>query len=105
MNIEVTDATFNDKVLQSDKPVVVDFWAEWCGPCKVLSPRIKSLGEEYGEDVVIAECDVDSNPEFPAKYGIRNIPTLLFFKNGEVQDKQVGLTSANNLKKKINALL
>lgn len=105
MTIEVTDADFEEKVLKSDKPAIIDFWAEWCGPCKVLSPRVKQLGEEYGEKVVVAEMDVDSNPEIPAKYGIRNIPTLLFIKDGEVIDKQVGVTSKNNLIKKLEKLL
>lgn len=105
MTIEVTDASFEEQVLKSDKPVIIDFWAEWCGPCKVLSPRVKKIGDEYGDQVVVAEMDVDSNPEVPAKYGIRNIPTLLFIKDGEVKDKQVGVTSKNNLVKKLQSLL
>lgn len=105
MTIEVTDADFEEKVLKANKPAIIDFWAEWCGPCKVLSPRVKQIGEEYGDDVVVAEMDVDSNPEVPAKYGIRNIPTLLFIKDGEVKDKQVGVTSKNNLVKKLKKLL
>ena len=105
MTIEVTDSNFEEQVLNSDKPVIVDFWAEWCGPCKVISPRVKEIGEEYEGQIVVAECDVDSNPSTPATYGIRNIPTLLFFKDGEVKDKQVGVASKRNLKKKAEALL
>mgnify|MGYP001473380472 FL=1 len=89
MAIEITDATLED-VLATDKLVVVDFWAEWCGPCKMIGPIIEQIGEEYKDKVVVGKVDVDDNDEAAAKYGIRNIPTVLFIKNGEVVDKVVG---------------
>lgn len=90
MTIEVNDANFEEVVLQSDKPVLVDFWAEWCGPCRMIGPLVEELAEEYEGKAIMAKMDVDSNPTIPAKYGIRNIPTVLFFKGGEVANKQVG---------------
>ncbi len=89
MAIEITDATL-EEVLATDKLVVVDFWAEWCGPCKMIGPIIEQIGEEYKDKVVVGKVDVDDNDEAAAKYGIRNIPTVLFIKNGEVVDKVVG---------------
>lgn len=105
MVIEVTDANFEEVVLNSDKPVLVDFWAEWCGPCRMITPIIKELAEEYGDKVVITKMDVDSNPGTSVKFGIRNIPTILFFKNGEVADKQVGAVPKTILASKLDALL
>lgn len=105
MTLEVTDANFEEVVLQSDKPVVVDFWAEWCGPCRMVAPIIHELSDEYDGKAVMTKLDVDSNPAVAAKYGIRNIPTLLFFKNGEIVDKQVGAVPKAVLANKLEALL
>jgi len=105
MTIEVTDATFDDVITNAGKPALVDFWAEWCGPCRMLTPIVHDLAEEYGDKVVIAKCDVDSNPGISFKFGIRNIPTILFFKNGEVADKQVGVVPKNVLAEKLEALM
>jgi len=105
MLIEVTDANFEEVVLKSDKPVLVDFWAEWCGPCRMVTPIVKELAEEYGDKTVITKMDVDSNPGTSVKFGIRNIPTILFFKNGEVVDKQVGAVPKTILASKLDALL
>lgn len=90
MALELTDSNFDDLVLKSDKPVIVDFWAVWCGPCRIIGPIVQEIGEEYSDQLVVGKLDVDNNPDVTRKYGIRNIPTLLFFKNGEVVDKQVG---------------
>ncbi len=105
MLIEVTDANFEEVVLKSDKPVLVDFWAEWCGPCRMVTPIVKELAEEYGDKAVITKMDVDSNPGTSVKFGIRNIPTILFFKNGEVVDKQVGAVPKTILASKLDAIL
>ncbi len=105
MTIDVTDENFEEVVLNSDKPVLVDFWAEWCGPCRMVSPIVKELAEEYGDKAVIAKMDVDSNPNTSVKFGIRNIPTILFFKGGEVVDKQVGAVPKTILASKIDAII
>jgi len=105
MTVEVTDANFEEMVLKSDKPVLVDFWAEWCGPCRMVGPIVSELSEDYDGKAVMAKMDVDSNPDTSVKYGIRNIPTILFFKNGEVVDKQVGAVPKASLASKIDALL
>lgn len=104
MAIEITDSNYKD-LLAEGKPVVVDFWAEWCGPCRMIAPIIKEMAEEYGDKAIIGKCDVDSNTEIAAEFGIRNIPTVLFFKDGKVADKQVGAVPKKNLVSKLDALL
>ena len=105
MATQVTEATFDEVVLKSDKPVLVDFWAEWCGPCRMIGPIVEEIGEEYTGKAVVVKVDVDNNPGISGKYGIRNIPTILFFKNGEIADKQVGAVPKSALVNKLNALL
>ena len=100
MALEITDATLDD-VLKTDKLVVIDFWAEWCGPCKMVGPIIDQLAEEYKENVVVGKVDVDNNDDATAKYSIRNIPTTVFIKNGEVVDKLVGAGSKKVFVEKI----
>lgn len=105
MAIEVTDATFEEIVLQSDKPVVVDFWAAWCGPCRMVAPIMDQLTSEFEGKAVITKVDVDANQEFAAKYGVRNIPTVLVFQNGEVVGRQVGVSPKQAYVDSLNALL
>ena len=104
MEYTVTDSNFED-ILASGKPVMVDFWASWCGPCRMLSPIVEELAGEFEGRAVIAKCNVDEAQEIPVKFGIRNIPTLLFFKNGELVDKVVGAASKGDITKKLEALL
>ena len=89
MALEITDNNFKE-ILAEGSPVVIDFWAPWCGPCKMVGPIIDELAKEYEGKVIMGKCDVDENSDLPAEFGIRNIPTVLFFKNGELVDKQVG---------------
>ncbi len=105
MAIHVDDNNFDELVLKSDKPVMVDFWAEWCGPCRMIAPFVEEIATEYEGKAVVVKCDVDSSPAVAAKFGIRNIPTVLFFKNGEVADKQVGAVPKENFASKLNALI
>lgn len=104
MAFEITDSNYKE-VLASGKPVVIDFWALWCGPCKMVAPIIDELAKEYEGRVTIGKCDVDANSDVPAEYGIRNIPTVLFFKDGELVDKQVGSAQKTDFVKKIEKLL
>ena len=105
MALEITDATFEETVLKSDKPVLVDFWAAWCGPCRMVGPIIEQISEEYADKAVVGKVDVDANQEFAAKYGVRNIPTVLVFQNGEVVGRQVGVAPKNAYSDAIDALL
>ena len=104
MALEFTDASVKE-LIESGKPVVVDFWAEWCGPCRMLTPLIEELAKEYEGKVAIGKLNVDDNDESPELYGIRNIPTVLFFKGGELVDKLVGVAQKPAFVEKINAIL
>ncbi|MEH0008264.1 MAG: thioredoxin [Flavobacteriales bacterium] len=105
MAIEITDENFEALVTKADKPVLVDFWAAWCGPCRTIGPIVDELSDDYPDKAVIGKINVDNNPEVAAKYGVRNIPTLLFFKNGKVVDKQVGVATKKALADKLKAQL
>ncbi|WP_085535027.1 thioredoxin [Massilibacteroides vaginae] len=104
MALEITDANF-DQLVSEGKPLVIDFWAEWCGPCRMIGPLIEELATEYEGKVTIGKLDVDNNDDVVSKFGIRNIPTVLFIKDGEVVDKQVGATNKAALAAKIDAML
>ena len=104
MALEFTDANINE-MINSGKPVVIDFWAEWCGPCRMVGPIVEELAKEYEGKVLIGKMDVDEQVETPNTYGIRNIPTMLFFKDGKVVDKQIGATQKSVLVTKIQGLL
>lgn len=105
MALEITDATFDETVLKSDKPVMVDFWAEWCGPCRMVGPIIEEISGEYEGKAVVGKLDVDANQEFAAKYGVRNIPTVLIFQNGEVVGRQVGVSPKKAYAEALDELL
>ena len=103
--LNTTDKNFKNDVLDSSKPVLVDFWAEWCGPCRMVGPIVDELHAEYEGKAIIGKVNVDDQQEISAKYGIRNIPTILFFKGGEIVDKNVGVAPKSDLANKIDALL
>jgi len=105
MAIEFTDANFEELVLKADLPVLVDFWAEWCGPCRMVGPLVQEIAKEFNGKAIVGKLNVDHNPAVSTKYGIRNIPALLYFKNGEVVDKQIGAVPKNILAGKLNAQL
>ena len=103
--IEIDDSSFDGEVLQSDKPVLVDFWAPWCGPCKAIGPVIEELAGTFGNKIKFAKCNVDDNPATPGKYGIKAIPTLIFFKGGNVVDQITGMVAKSKLEETINKIL
>jgi thioredoxin 1 len=105
MALEFTDSNFEELVLKSDKPVLVDFWAEWCGPCRMVGPVVEELSKEYDGKAVIGKLNVDTNAQISMKYGIRSIPTLLIFKNGEIVDRAVGAVPKNQLAQKLDGQL
>ena len=105
MALEITDANFDELVLKSDKPVMVDFWAEWCGACRMLGPMIEEDSNDYEGKAVVGKLDVDSNQEFAAKFGVRNIPTVLVFNGGELVKRQVGVSPKNVYTESLDELL
>ena len=105
MALEFTDSNFQELALNSDKPVVVDFWAEWCGPCRMVGPVVEELAKEYDGKAVVGKLNVDNNPQVAMKYGIRSIPTILFIKNGEVVDRSVGAVPKAMLAQKLEGQL
>ena len=104
MAVEIKDSNY-EELLATGKPLVIDFWATWCGPCKKIAPDVEALAEAYQDQVIIGKCDVDDNDDLTSKFGIRNIPTVLFIKNGEVVDKTVGAATKAAFAEKIEALL
>lgn len=105
MAVEITDATFEKVVLESDKPVMVDFWAAWCGPCRMVGPIVEEISNEYQGRAVVGKVDVDANQDFASKYGVRNIPTVLLFKNGEIVGRQVGVAPKAKYTEALDAVL
>jgi thioredoxin 1 len=101
MALEITDANFEELVLNSDKPVLVDFWAEWCGPCRMVGPVVEEIAKEYDGQAIVGKVNVDNNPGVSMKFGIRNIPALLFFKDGQIVDKQIGAVPKSVLTDKL----
>jgi thioredoxin 1 len=102
---EVTDSEFENQVLKSEKPVMIDFWAPWCGPCKAIGPVIEELAGSFGDQIQFMKCNVDDNPVTPGKYGIKAIPTLIFFKDGNVVDQITGMVAKSKLEESIKKLL
>ena len=103
--IEIEDGSFETEVLQSEKPVLVDFWAPWCGPCKAIAPVVEELSKDFGGKIKFAKCNVDENPVTPGKYGIKAIPTLIFFKSGQVVEQITGMVAKSKLQESLNGLL
>ena len=105
MALEITDSSFEETVLKSDKPVMVDFWAAWCGPCRMVGPIIDEISSDYKNKAIVGKVDIDSNQEFAAKYGVRNIPTVLVFNNGELVDRHVGVAPKDTYANALDNLL
>nr|AOE06674.1 thioredoxin [uncultured bacterium] len=105
MAIEINDSNFEETVLKSDKPVMVDFWAAWCGPCRMVGPIMDELSSEFQGRAVVGKVDIDSNQQYAAKFGIRNIPTVLIFKNGELVERKVGVLSKIDYSKLLDELV
>jgi len=104
--LDINDSNFDEKILNADKPAMVDFWASWCGPCKAIAPVIEELAKEFGDKVIFAKCNVDDNPATPTKYGIQAIPTLLFFKDGQKTEDQItGMVPKSKIEENLNKLL
>jgi|TARA_B110000263_G_C15192304_1_gene456636 thioredoxin 1 len=103
--VDVTDSTWEEAVMNSELPILVDFWAEWCGPCKMIAPAVHDLAEEYAGKLNVAKVDIDNSPEIATKYGIRSIPALIFFKDGKPVDQVIGALPKGALKKKIDSVL
>ena len=105
MALEITDSSFEQTVIKSDKPVMVDFWAAWCGPCRMVGPIMDELSSEYEGKAVVGKVDIDSNQQYAAQFGVRNIPTVLIFKNGELVDRKVGVSSKSDYADALDKLL
>jgi thioredoxin 1 len=103
--MDIEDGSFESEIINSDKPALVDFWAPWCGPCKAIAPAIKDLAENFGDRIKFAKCNVDDNPITPGKYGIKAIPTLIFFKDGQVVEQITGMVAKSKLEDAINSML
>ncbi len=103
--VDIDDSSFDTEIIQSDKPAVVDFWAPWCGPCKAIGPVIEELAKTYGEQIKFSKCNVDDNPVTPGKFGIKAIPTLIFFKEGQVVDQITGMVAKSKLEDTIKSIL
>lgn len=103
--LEIDDSIFDAEVLKSDKPVLMDFWAPWCGPCRAISPLMEKLAGEFGDKIKFLKCNVDDNPISPGKYGIKSIPTLMFFKDGNIVDQVIGIVAKSKLEEMINKTL
>jgi thioredoxin 1 len=103
--ITITDDNFEDEVIKSDLPVLIDFWAVWCGPCKIIAPVVEQLAEEYHGKLKVGKLDVDNNQETSIKYGVRSIPTLLLFKNGQVKETIIGAVAKQQIVQKVNSVL
>jgi thioredoxin 1 len=103
--LEIDDENFEAEVLQSDKPVMVDFWAPWCGPCKAIGPLVEELASEFGDKIKFLKCNVDDNPATPTKYGIKAIPTLIFFKEGNVADQITGMVAKSKLEETLKGIV